>query len=113
MELILVSVVIRVNLNVISIVDLLIDVFIHLCRNIRFVSNSNVQSADPLCCTKIILAKTWKVWFVETINLNLALDGSTTMLSMMAWMFFSLVIMSNCSRLEGVMKSSAEVRRRS
>ena len=28
-----------------------------------------------LCCTKIILAETWKVWFVETINLNFALDG--------------------------------------
>ena len=58
MELILVSVVISVTLNVISIVDLLIDVFIHLCHNFRFVINSNLKSADPLCCTKIILAKT-------------------------------------------------------
>ena len=75
MKLILVPVVLRVNLNVISIVDLLIDVFVHLCRNFRFVSNSNMQGMDSLRCTKIILAKTWKVWFVETINLNLALDG--------------------------------------
>ena len=58
MELILVSVVIRVNLNVISIVDLVIDVFIHLCHNFRFVSNSNMEGMDSLCCTKIILAET-------------------------------------------------------
>jgi len=30
---------------------------------------------DSLYCTKIILAETWKVWVVGTINLNLALDG--------------------------------------
>ena len=75
MELVLVPVILRVNLNVIPIVDLLIDVFIHLCRNFRFVSDSDVQGVDSLCRTKIILTETWKVWFVETINLNLALDG--------------------------------------
>jgi hypothetical protein len=75
MELILVPVFLRVNLNVISIVDLLIDIFIHLCRNFRFVSNSNMEGMDSLYCTKIILAETWKVWVVGTINLNLALDG--------------------------------------
>ena len=75
MELVLVPVILRVNLNVIPIVDLLIDVFIHLCCNFRFVSNSNMQGMDSLRCTKIILAETWKVWFVETINLNLVLDG--------------------------------------
>ena len=71
-ELIMSSVVLGVNLNVVSIVDLLIDIFIHLCRNFRFVSNSNMEGMDSLRCTKIILAK---VWFVGTINLNLALDG--------------------------------------
>ena len=75
MELILVSVVIRVDFNVITIFDLLIDIFIHFSRNFRFVSNSNMQSMDSLHCTKIILAETWKVLFVETVNLDLALDG--------------------------------------
>ena len=75
MELILVPVVLRVNLDIIPIVDLLIDVFIYLCRNFRFVSDSDVQGVDSLRRTKIILAETWKVWFVETINLNLVLDG--------------------------------------
>jgi len=75
MELILVPVVLRVNLDVIPIVDLLIDIFIHLCRNFRFISNSDVQGVDSLRGTKIILAEVWKVWFVETIDLNLALDG--------------------------------------
>ena len=34
-----------------------------------------MQGMDSLCCTKIILAEAWKIWFVETIDLYLALDG--------------------------------------
>ena len=52
MELILVPVVFRVNLDIIPIVDLLIDVFVHLCRNFRFISNSDVQGVDSLCSKK-------------------------------------------------------------
>jgi hypothetical protein len=75
MELILVPVFLRVNLDIIPIVDLLIDVFVHLCRNFRFISNPDVQGVDSLRSTKIILTEVWEVWFVETIDLNLALDG--------------------------------------
>ena len=42
MELILVPVVLRVNLDIIPIVDLLIDVFIYLCHNFRFVGDSGM-----------------------------------------------------------------------
>ena len=75
MKLILSSVVLGINLNVVSIVDLLIDIFIHLCRNFRFVSNSYMEGMNSFRRTKIILTETGKVWFVETINSNLALDG--------------------------------------
>ena len=75
MELILVPVFLRVNLDIIPIVDLLIVVFVHLCRNFRFIGNSDVQGVESLRSTKIILAEVWEVWFVERIDLNLALDG--------------------------------------
>ena len=42
MELILVSVVFRVDFNVITIVYLLIDIFIHFSCNFRLFSNSNM-----------------------------------------------------------------------
>ena len=42
MELVLFSVVIRVDFNVIAIVDLLIDIFIHFSCNFRFVSNPDM-----------------------------------------------------------------------
>ena len=68
------SVVLGINLNVVSIVDLLIDIFIHLCRNFRFVSNSYMEGMNSFRRTKVILAETGKVWFVETINSNLVVD---------------------------------------
>ena len=74
MELMLISAIVGLDLNIISFVDLLIDVFVDLGRDLRFVGNSSMQSVDPLCSTIIILAKVWKVRFVETIDI-LALDG--------------------------------------
>ena len=64
MELMLISVIVGVDLNIISFVDLLIDVFVDLGRDLRFVGNSSMQSVDPLCSTIIILAKVWKVKFI-------------------------------------------------
>ena len=61
MELILSSEVFGVNLNGVPIVDLLIDIFVHLCRNLRFVSNSNMEGMDSLRRTKIILADSGRV----------------------------------------------------
>ena len=42
MELVLFSVVVRVDFNIITIVDLLIDIFIHFSCNFRFVSNPDM-----------------------------------------------------------------------
>ena len=42
MELVLFSVVIRVDFNIITIVDLLIDIFIHFSCNFRFVGNPDM-----------------------------------------------------------------------
>ena len=67
--------IVRIDLDIISIVDFLIDVFVHFCLDFRFVGDSNMQSIDPLSCTKIIFTKIWKIRFVETIYLNLVLDG--------------------------------------
>ena len=64
MELMLISVIVGVDLNIISFVDLLIDVFVDLGRDLRFVGNSSMQSVDPLCCTVVILAMVWKIRFI-------------------------------------------------
>ena len=64
MELMLISVIVRVDLNIISVGDLLIDVFVDLGCDLRFVGSSSMQSVDPLCSTVIILTKIWKVRFI-------------------------------------------------
>ena len=56
--------IVRVDFNVISVVDLLIDVLVDLGCDLRFVGNPGMQSVDPLCSTIIILAKIWKVGFI-------------------------------------------------
>ena len=75
MKLVFLPVVLRVDLHVVSVINLLLDVLVHLCRDLGLAGDPDVHLMDSLGGAVIVLSEVGEVGVVEVLDVNLVLEG--------------------------------------